>query len=252
MINTLIIEDEEPAAMRLKKLLAEVDPEVEVLAVLDSVESAVKWLEIHDQPDLLLLDIQLADGLSFDIFKQVTLDSYVIFATAYDEYAIRAFELNSIDYLLKPIEKEKLSGSLQKFRRLSSSAPRFDINELMAAIENRKSSYKKRFLVNIGSRIKSVETGSVAFFYSMEKSTFICTRDGHHYPVEFSLENLQSLLDPDVFFRINRQYVINYECIEKIHVLSQSRIKVELVPAADDDLLVSTAKTHRFRLWLDR
>ncbi len=252
MIKALIIEDEEPAAQRLEKLLREVDPEVEILSVIDSVESAVRWLETNHQPDLLLLDIQLADGLSFDIFKKVSLDSYVIFATAYDEYAIRAFELNSIDYLLKPIDKEKLAASLQKYRRLSDSAPQFDINELMSAIENRKSSYKKRFLINIGSRIKSVETPSVAFFYSLEKSTFIGTRDGHNYPVEFSLERLEALLDPDAFFRINRRYIINYICIDKIHVLSQSRIKIETHPAAEDDLLVSTARAHRFRLWLDR
>ena len=252
MIRTLIIEDEEPAALRLEKLLREVDPEVEILSIIDSVESAVRWLETHGQPDLLLLDIQLADGLSFDIFKQHSLDSYVIFATAYDEYAIRAFELNSIDYLLKPIDKEKLAASIQKFRRLSGSVPQFDINELMSAIENRKISYKKRFLINIGSRIKSVETQSVAYFYSLEKSTFIRTGDGHNYPVEFSLERLETLLDPDAFFRINRQYMINYACIEKIHVLSQSRIKIEAVPPADDDLLVSTARAHRFRLWLDR
>jgi len=252
MIKTLIIEDEEPAALRLEKLLTEIDPEIGILEKLDSVESAVQWFTNNDSPDLVMLDIQLADGLSFEIFKKTAIDSFVIFTTAFDEYAIRAFELNSIDYLLKPIDKTKLARSIEKFKRLRAHAPRVDFQELINTIEGEKKKYKKRFIVNIGSKIKSVETGEAAYFYSLEKSTFICTHDNHHYPVDFSLDSLEGLIDPDIFFRVNRQYIINFNCIGKIHVLSKSRIKIETTPPANEPLLVSTAKTHGFRLWLDR
>ena len=252
MIKTLIIEDEEPAALRLEKLLVEIDPEVRILEKLDIVESAVQWFTENDPPDLVMLDIQLADGLSFEIFKQTEIDSFVIFTTAYDEYAIRAFELNSIDYLLKPIDKDKLIRSIEKFKKIRTSSPRVDFQELMHMLEGEKKKYKKRFIVNIGSKIKSVETSEVAYFYSLEKSTFICTGENHHYPVDFSLDNLEGLIDPDDFFRINRQYIINFNCISKIHVLSKSRIKIETIPSANETLLVSTAKAHAFRLWLDR
>jgi DNA-binding LytR/AlgR family response regulator len=252
MIRILIIEDEEPAAARLEKLLKEVDPGMQVLDVLDSVEVAVRWFKANDPPDLLMLDIQLADGLSFDIFKQVKVDSFVIFTTAYDEYAIKAFELNSIDYLLKPVDKAKLQNSIEKYRRVADRNQQVNIEILMETLEHRKSNYKKRFAVNVGSKIISVETRSVAYFYSMEKSTFLCTNDNHHYPLDFSLEHLEQLLDPEMFFRINRQVIIHYNSIEKIHILSRSRVKVETNPPAKEDLLVSTARTHPFRLWLDR
>ena len=252
MIRTLIVEDEEPAAARLEKLLKEVDPGIQILDVIDSVEMAVKWFEKNDPPDLLMLDIQLADGLSFDIFKQIKVESFVIFTTAYDEYAIRAFELNSIDYLLKPVDPAKLQNSIQKYRNLAGRDQKVNIETLIETLEQRRSSFKKRFAVNVGSKIISVETRTVAYFYSLEKSTFLCTNDNHHYPLDFSLEHLERLLDPELFFRINRQVIIQYASIEKIHILSRSRVKLETNPPASEDLLVSTARTHQFRLWLDR
>jgi len=252
MIRTLIVEDEQPAAARLEKLLKEVGSGVQVLDVIDSVERAVNWFETNDPPDLLLLDIQLADGLSFDIFKRVKVDSFVIFTTAYDEYAIKAFELNSIDYLLKPVDKAKLQKSIQKYRKLADRNQQVNIETLMETLERRKANFKKRFAVNIGSKIISVETRSVAYFYALEGNTFLCTRDNHHYPLDFSLEHLEQLLDPELFFRINRQVIIQYTSIEKIHILSRSRIKLETNPPASEDMLVSTARTHQFRLWLDR
>jgi DNA-binding LytR/AlgR family response regulator len=253
MIKTLIIEDEEPAAIRLGKMLTETDPEITVLDTLDSIESSVNWMQNNPQPDLIMLDIQLSDGLSFEIFRQVNVESFVIFTTAYDEYAIRAFELNSVDYLLKPIDREKLGNSLQKFKKLSaSSTPPININELLESLNARAKSYKKRFAVNIGAKIVSVEVGQIAFFYSLEKSTFICTRENHHYLVDFSLEAIEGLVDPDQFFRISRQHIIHFSAIEKIHILSKSRIKIESNPPCEETLLVSTAKAHAFRLWLDR
>lgn len=252
MIRTLIVEDEEPAAARLEKLLKGVEPGIQVLEVIDSIENAVKWFKKNDPPDLLMLDIQLADGLSFDIFKRTKVDSFVIFTTAYDEYAIKAFELNSIDYLLKPVDRAKLQRSIQKYSKLAGRNQQVDIKALMETLEHRTSNFKKRFAVNVGNKIISVETRSVAYFYSMEKSTFLCTIDNHHYPLDFSLEHLEQLLDPELFFRINRQVIIQYTSIKNTHILSRSRVKVEIHPPASEDLLVSTARTHAFRLWLDR
>lgn len=244
-------------------MLTALEPSIEILEVIDSVEASVEWLDNNPAPDLLMLDIQLADGISFDIFKQTRVDSFVIFTTAYDEYAIKAFELNSIDYLLKPVDRGKLEQSLEKFRQLraaqsgqagpgSPGGQSVDIQSLLETLEARKSTFKKRFAVNIGSRIVSVETSTIAWFYTMEKSTYLCTDDGRHYPIDFSLEHLEELLDPDQFFRINRQYIVRYSAIGKIHILSKSRIKLEVQPTPKEDLLVATARTHEFRLWLDR
>lgn len=252
MIKTLIIEDEDSAAIRLKSLLTDIAPDIEVLDCIDSIDDAVIWFNKNSDPDLLLLDIQLADGLSFDIFKKVSIESFVIFTTAYDEYAIKAFELNSIDYLLKPIDKDKLKHSIEKFRKLNKPTSQISINDLVSAIEEKKSNYKKRFIINIGSKIKSIETIDIAYFYVLEKSTYLRTIQGRNYPIDFSLDKLEILIDPDQFFRINRQNMINYKVIEKINVFSKSRIKITTTPLNEHDLLVSANKSHSFRLWLDR
>ncbi len=252
MIRTLIIEDEQPAANRLVKLLTQLASDIQILAVIDSVQNGIAWLQNNPSPDLLFLDIQLADGLSFDIFKQVSVESFIIFATAFDEYAIKAFELNSIDYLLKPIDKEKLERSIIKFRKLNIPTPQFNINELIETIQSKKYLYKKRFLINIGSKIKSIETNNIALFYVLEKNTFMLTFEEKNYPIDFSLDKLENLIDSELFFRINRQYMINYRAIEKISVLSKSRIRIESNPKHTEELLVSSNKSHPFRLWLDR
>jgi DNA-binding LytR/AlgR family response regulator len=252
MIYTLIVEDEEPAAARLIKLLKKTDAEIEIAAVVDSVESAVKWLNSNRQPDLLMLDIQLGDGMSFDIFRKTKVDSYVIFTTAYDEYAVKAFELNSIDYLLKPIDEKKLSLSLSKYKRFTSLTRTPDIERLIETIENRKEKYKKRFVVSIANRIRVIESDEIAYLFSKEKNTFICTADNRHYPVEFSLDHIEQMLDPGLFFRINRQFIVSYRSIGKIEILSKSRIRIETVPKSDEEMLVSTARTYEFRKWLEK
>lgn len=251
MIRTLIIEDENPAAHRLEQLLKEIEPELTILDKIDSVSGAIDWLKCNPDPNLIMLDIQLADGLSFDIFKHVTPDSFIIFTTAYDEYAIKAFQLNSLDYLLKPISKSKLAASLDKYKRFNSSTPTLQIEALLQSMASKSSSYKKRFAINIGTKIKSIETKEVALFNSSEKSTYLQTNNGHSYPVDFSLDKLESLLNPEEFFRVNRQAIINYSAIEKINILSKSRVQV-IVKGSAEDILVSTAKTHSFRLWLDK
>ncbi len=252
MINALLVEDEKPAAQRLQKLLREVAPDIHLLTTIDSVAGAIEWFQQNQAPELLILDIQLADGLSFDIFKKVKIDSFVIFTTAYDEYAIKAFELNSIDYLLKPVDPLKLAQAVDKFRRMSSKQPVFDINTLIKSIEERKTNYKKRFIVNIGSRIKSVETSDIVCFYMLDKSLFLFDKEGKNLPIDFSLDKLESLLDPELFFRANRQQMVNYSYIDKISVLSKSRIRIETRPNLPEEILVSSAKSHAFRDWLDR
>jgi len=251
MIRTLIIEDEEPAALRLEKLLKQTDSDILVIDKLDSIDASVRWLTENPSPDLIMLDIQLADGLSFEIFKKVKIDCFVIFTTAYDEYAIKAFELNSIDYLLKPINKEKLAASIEKLKKLTNQRQQFNIEDVIRFIENIKSGFKKRFAINIGTKIKSVSTDEILYFYSLDKNTFLCTSEGNNYPVDFSLDKLEDLLDPENFFRISRQNIVHFKSIVKIHVLSKSRLELE-IKHSKEKMLVSAAKSHQFREWIDK
>jgi len=252
MINTLIIEDEEPAARRLQNLIQSLEPEIVVNAVIDTVESAISWLNTHPQPDLIMLDIQLGDGLSFDIFKKTKVESYIIFTTAYDEYAIRAFELNSIDYLLKPVDENKLKVSLEKYKKFRTSSQEVNIGKLLDEFTGRNDKFKKRFVVNIANKIKVVETKEVNYFFSKEKSTFLSTSDNHRLPLDFSLDHIEEMVNPEQFFRINRQYLVRYQAISKIDVLSKSRIRIEIVPNPGEEILVSSARTSEFRQWLDK
>ena len=252
MTRILIVEDEEPAASRLARLLTRIDPGIEIAGTADTIDSAVDWIRTNPKPDLIMLDIQLGDGLSFEIFRKTDIESYVIFTTAYDEYAIRAFELNSIDYLLKPIDETRLSHSLEKFRKFRSFTPQVNIAELMEAMEKKNDRYKKRFIVNISNRIRVIDIADVAYFFTREKNTFLCTHSNRNYPLEFSLDQLEEIVNPEVFFRVSRQYLVSFKSILKIHVLSHSRIMIELSPVPPDEVLVSTARTPEFRKWLDK
>jgi len=252
MITILIIEDELPAALRLEKLLKSIDPGILIVERIDTVESAVKWFKSNPHPDLIMLDIQLGDGNSFEIFKKVKVESYIIFTTAYDEYAIKAFELNSIDYLLKPVDEKSLSHSLDKFRKFRSHNISSNIDNLLDVIEKRDFRFKRRFMVTISGKIKIIETGNIAFFYSKDKNSFLCTTEKRHYPVDYSLDQLEALVNPDLFFRVNRQYIVQYKSIDKIDLLSKSRIRISTSPQADEEILVSTARTSDFRSWLER
>jgi DNA-binding LytR/AlgR family response regulator len=252
-MKTLIIEDEEPAAGRLKKLLKEIDPSIEVLDVIVSVKSAVEWIQQHPMPDLILLDIHLADGQSFEIFKQVEITAPVIFITAYDEYAIRAFKVNSIDYLLKPIKKDELQDALKKFHSLHSvkSKPVNDFSKLLETLKTPKAEYKKRFIIRYGDHIKAIQVKEIAYFFTEEKINFLRTVDNKTYPVDFNLDKLETMLDPAVFFRINRQFIISIHAIEEMFAFSKSRVKVKLKPSTEEDTIVSTERSSSFKEWLD-
>jgi DNA-binding LytR/AlgR family response regulator len=252
MVKTLIIEDEYRAADRMESLLHKIDPEIKVLEKLDSVEAAVGWFQENAQPDLLFADIQLADGLCFEIFDQIKVKSFIIFTTAYNEYAIRAFELNSIGYLLKPIDEEKLRKSLTKFRHFSNLISEVENSHLKELIFSKQKSYKKRFVVTVGYKIKTINTNDIAWFVSEDRITYMVTFDNQKFPIDFSLDRLEELLSPNDFFRINRQYLVCFESIASIAILSKSRIKLGLNPAVEEEVLVSSSRTSKFREWLDK
>jgi two-component system, LytTR family, response regulator LytT len=250
-MNALIIEDENLAAERLELMLAEVDPSIRVLAKLDSVKDSVKWL-MQYQADIIFLDIQLSDGISFSIFEQVAVSTPVIFTTAYDMYAIKAFDVYSIDYLLKPIRKADLSESLLKLRNMKSAFS-IDFDSLLAQINGRQAEYKKRFLIQIGEKIKKVEVSDIAYFFILEKGCYLRTFQGNSYPLEYTLDKLESMLDPSSYFRINRKYLINMASISNMLAYSRSRVKLELKPKADDDAdtIVSIDRSADFKKWLN-
>lgn len=250
MKQVVIIEDEALAAERLESLISEVDPEMKVVATLKSIKESVKWL-VQNRADLIFLDIQLSDGLSFNIFEQVPVDTPVIFTTAYDQYAIKAFQLNSVSYLLKPIRKKELQESLKKYNSLKSAFS-LDIESLVNTLEGKKPDYKKRFLIQFGERIKKVESSDIAYFYALEKNVFIHTFDNHSYPIDLSLDKLETVLDPEKFFRINRKFIINMDAISGMVAYSRGRIKLELKPAPDIEgpVVVSIERAGDFRGWL--
>ena len=252
MTKILIIEDEQPAAKRLEKMLSEIAPDFEIVERCDSIESSVQFFKTGNMPDLVMLDVQLGDGLSFEIFKQVEVSCPVIFTTAYDEYAIKAFELNSIDYLLKPISKEKLERSIEKYKKLSMQTVQADWKTLASLMDKEKREYKQRFLVYMGEHLHSVQTSDIAYFYSIEKSTFITTKLGKSFSIDLSLEKLEGMLSPKDFFRVNRQYITSFDSIKKMNILSKSRIKLTMEPLSGDEVLISNGRTRDFREWLDR
>lgn len=254
MINILIIEDEEPAANRLKKMVTELEPDANVLDNIVSVNSAIGWFNQNPLPDLVFSDIQLSDGLSFEIFKNVEVQCPVIFITAYDQYAIDAFKVNSIDYLLKPIKREDLQAALNKFNKLKSNgttaAPALDINKVLEAFTPSKNEFKTRFIVRYGEHIKTIKIEDVAYFYTEDKINFLTTNEGRRYTIDYNLDNLESMLDPKVYFRINRQFIISIHAISEMFTYSKSRVLVKLNPPSKHETIVSTERSGDFKLWL--
>ncbi|MDA3816805.1 MAG: LytTR family DNA-binding domain-containing protein [Prolixibacteraceae bacterium] len=251
MRRILIIEDERPAAEKLERLLRSYRPDWQVTGIIETVEHAVKWLTNNTTPDLIMMDIQLSDGICFEIFEQVKVTTPVIFTTAYDEYAIRAFKVNSIDYLLKPIDPESLEAALTKFEQMNA-APIQNQHAYETIIKLQESNWRKRFLVKVGPAYVSVLTSEVELFYISERSTFIRTYKGKNYGIDFSLDQVQQQVDPAKFFRINRNSLVNIEAISKLITYSGSRLKLVLASGfKPDNLLVSREKTGDFKRWID-
>ena len=250
MINILIIEDEEPAANRLKKMVTELEPDANVLENIVRVNSAIGWLNENPSPDLIFSDIQLSDGLSFDIFKNVEVQCPVIFITAYDQYAIDAFKVNSIDYLLKPIKKDDLQVAINKFKKLNRSEASLDIHKVLEVFNQPKAEYKTRFIVRYGEHIKTIKIGEAAYFYTEDKINFLTTNEGRRYTIDYNLDALESTLDPKTFFRINRQFIISINAINEMFSYSKSRVLVKLNPPSKHETVVSTERSGDFKLWL--
>ncbi|WP_338877144.1 LytTR family DNA-binding domain-containing protein [Spirosoma sp. SC4-14] len=252
-MNVLIIEDEDRTARQLERMLKKYDSSIHILAQLPSVRESVAWLSQHSVPDLILMDIHLEDGLAFAIFEQIQLTTPIIFTTAYDEYMIKAFKVNSIDYLLKPVDYDELVNALEKFKTLRSVSSSPDLANLLQVMQQfRESPFKERFMVSIGTKIRSVETSEIAYFVSEEKATFLTTKEGQLLPLEYSLDQLSGMLNPSQFFRINRQFLVARTAIQAIHVYSAGKLKVELRPVPREEVFVSQSRLSDFKDWLGR
>lgn len=254
MYKILIIEDEKPAAEWLRQLIMKFDSQISILSVVDSVSGAAEWFQQHPAPDLAFMDIQLADGLSFEIFERVKVPCPVIFTTAYEEYAIKAFKVNSVDYLLKPIAYNELEAAFHKFSNQNSNvqeAPTITIELLNNVKEMIRKQYKTRFVIKVGEHLKSIPVEDILFFYSLEKATYLCTADFRTYLVDYSLDRISEMVDERKFFRINRKYILSNQSIADIVVYSNSRLKIKLKKPNEESIIVSRDKVPGFKEWLD-
>lgn len=250
IMKIIIIEDELPSARLLKRKIERLG--YSVLAILQSVEESVRWLSENPAPELMFMDIQLADGISFDIIEQAKPTGAIIFTTAYDEYSLRAFKQNSIDYLLKPINDEELSAAIKKYLTRQHAHPALDISLLEKVLLMQQTSYKERFSIKIGQTIKIVETKHIACFYSKDKGTYLKCMDGSDYLLDQSLDALESCLSPKNFFRINRGQLIHIKALNKIAIHSNARLKVYLKENNSDEYIVAREKVTDFKKWLDQ
>ncbi len=250
-MNILIIEDEPQAAQRVEKLIKAIVPDVKIVGILDSVKGSVQWFNANPSPDLVIMDIQLADGISFQIFEQCQIKSPVIFTTAYDEYALKAFKVNSIDYILKPVDADELKGAIQKYKSLTAP-PEKMLENIGYAVQMLTKKYKERFVIKVGEHLKSIEANDILFFFSLEKTTFAQTADGRKHILDFTMDQLDGLLDSSKFFRINRKYLVNVKSIQDMISHTNSRLKLILKTNDDPEVIVARERVQEFKDWLDR
>lgn len=249
-MNIVIIEDEEPAYKRLEKLVKKILPEAKIAAHHDSVSGAAKWFDENDAPAIVFMDIHLADGSAFDLLKQIEINAPIIFTTAYDEYAIEAFKSSGVGYLLKPVKEEELRDAISKLEGMKKI---FNLNkenekELIEALAPPE--YKKRFMIRFGDNLKTVSVDEIAYFFSENKATFAKTFEGRTYPIDHNLDSIDKMVDPEKFFRINRQYVISVNAIDEMKTYSKARVLVKLQPAVKEPPLVSSERSASFKQWL--
>jgi len=248
-MKALIVEDEKPAARQLVNILNETG-NIHVVEMTDSIKSTVKWLETNPQPDLIFMDIQLDDGISFEIFDAVKVEAPVIFTTAFDQYAIRAFKVNSVDYLLKPIDLNALETAIEKYRKIFRPAGMEE--KLSKVFEQLAKPWKTRFFVKVGVHFQSVPVEEICCFFVEERCSFLKTQTRKNYALDYSLDQLQKRVDPELFFRINRNFMVNINCIAEIISYSTNRLKLKLKNFNDEGLIVSRDKVSEFKQWLDR
>ena len=247
-MKVLIIEDEYAAARRIKKLVKEVEPEAEIVDHLDTVEAAVNWFKSDREADLVLMDIQLADGPCFEIFENTEVDIPIIFTTAYDEYAFQAFKVSAVDYLLKPIKRKELEKAIDKHRQLEQGKTyKAEYQEIKKLLQPEK---PRRFMIKIGNQIRLISLEEAAYFYTENKMTYLTTWKGKKHPIDLSLDKVEEMSNPDEFFRINRQFLIHIEAIQGMQIYSKSRFKVDLSPETSLEAIVSAERSPRFRKWV--
>ncbi len=252
-MNILIIEDEKRAANRLKRILLSIDPTIHIVDVIGSVSKGKDFFSLNKEPELIISDIQLEDGISFDIFESVSINCPIIFTTAYNQYAIQAFKVNGIDYLLKPIDEQELKIAIEKYENIFASKKTLpNQSTLLTALAQslKADKYKTRFMIKVGTKIKSIETKDIACFYSQDKGTYLQTNEGRNYVVDYSIESIQGMIDPDVFFRISRKYLVNIKGIEEITAWTNSRLKLNIKGSKDQNIIVAREKTREFKDWL--
>ncbi len=249
-MRILIVEDETAAFNRLVKLLAEVAPDVEVVANTTSVAATVEWLKSNPTPDLALFDVRLSDGDSFAVFQRTVVECPVIFTTAFDEYALNAFRVHALDYLLKPVKREELAAAIDRSRSLGSVRDLSSLAQGQPASEKVHTAPIKRFLIRFGDRFRVVEPKDIAYVHSLEKNTFLRTREGRDLPLDESLDRLEPQLDPEKFFRLNRQVIVHFQSIKELLAYSKSRVKVIMDPPYGEDAVVSSERSAEFKRWL--
>ena len=272
-MNILIVEDEEATARKLRRMVEDIEPAATIAGMTVSVEESVEWLQTRPKPDLILMDIELADGQSFDIFNRISVLSPVIFVTAYDEYAIKAFKVNSIDYLLKPVKEDDLRAALAKLRRMKEALLEQPdglqtsmanlLRQMAVSTSNEQNqaslmmpsttgglAYRDRFLVKQGQRLFSVSLEEVAYFFTRNKLSFLKKRDGNEWMVDYTMDELSTMLDPRRFFRLNRQVIAELRSIDKVNLYFNGKLKISLCPSFDDEVIVSREKAGEFKIWL--
>ncbi|GET31946.1 DNA-binding response regulator [Prolixibacter bellariivorans] len=253
-MKILIVEDEPLAAEKLEAMIREYLPEVDVAGPFDSIRQTVGWLKKNDIPELAFFDIQLADGLSFEIFEQADVSFPVIFTTAFDEYALKAFKVNSVDYLLKPIDKEELHSSLKKYERLFKQPDKqgkVSVEAIDKIYRMITKNYRNRFLIRVGEHLRPLDVTDVVYFYSQQRATFVLTVAGKNYDLDFTLDQLEQDLDPELFFRVNRGALVRLDAIRDVLIYSGNRLRLKLVNEPDEPVLVSRERVGMFKQWLE-
>ncbi|MFK2819941.1 LytTR family DNA-binding domain-containing protein [Flavobacteriaceae sp. LMIT009] len=251
-MRVIIIEDEKPSARRLNRMLSNLGIEAETM--LHSVEESIDWFQNNEHPDLIFLDIQLSDGLSFEIFEVIEIKSAVIFTTAFDEYALQAFKLNSIDYLLKPIDDEELGNAMKQYQELlpKKQSVTLDFDDIKKLLVNPiEREYKKRFSVKVGQHLKLINIDEIECFYSENKGTYLYTSEGRNYLLDTTLENLEEELEPHTFFRINRKFFVNINAIKDMVSYTNSRLQIKLKSYSEQDVIVARERVKAFKDWLE-
>jgi len=254
-MKIVLIEDEQLALEHLEMLVKRYDDNIEIVAQLSSVQAAIEWFRNHPNPDLAFFDIQLADGSSFEILDQIAVQCPIIFATAYQEYTLKAFKVNGIDYILKPYDYEEIENALNKYKQLKNNfaqQPTAQIENIRTVLQSLQKDYKTRFLVKSGSQLISIKTEEISYFFHENKIVWLKTLSNKKYAIDYILDQLEQLLNPKQFFRINRKYLIAYDSIQKVISYSNSRLKLQLVGTeGEEEIIVSRERVKEFKLWLD-